>query len=82
MHAHTLYKRHSKAELLALQEQVEQDPENKAEAGSIFLHSGRARKLLENIATAISYHMADERAARGSPVPVSGYSGRQTNRKR
>ena len=80
MSAYALYKKHSKAELIALDLQVSADPKNKNTSSGIFLHTPTARKLLENIDRAIAFHMADERSKVGSPVPCAGYSGRMTNR--
>lgn len=40
------------------------------------------RKLADDIRRAIQWQMEDRRRERGDPVPTSGYSGRQTNRRR
>ncbi len=81
MSAAKLYQKHSQAELLALQKKIEEDPANHLPAGSIFRLTSTARKKLDQIAQAITFHLADKRAAAGNPVPISGYSGRQTNRR-
>jgi hypothetical protein len=39
------------------------------------------RKQATAIRQAIAWHMEDKRKADGDPVPTSGYSGRQTNRR-
>ena len=78
-----LYKRHTKLELLAMMHDVTSDPANLALPGQgIYTHTPAARKKMDAIAAAIAIHMADERAAAGRPVPVAGYSGRQTNKRR
>jgi len=78
--AATLYARHSKADLLAMQQRVSDDPANKAQAG-LSMYTSAAHKRLTLIAAAIAMHMADARAAQGRPVPTCGYSGRQSNRR-
>lgn len=61
--AHDLYKRRTIEELLAKGEAVRADPANKnPQAGSIYLYTPKARKLLDDIAWAIKYHMDDKRA--------------------
>jgi hypothetical protein len=78
-----LYKRHTKLELVAMMEAVTADPANLAPPGQgIYTHTPAARKKMGAIAAAIAMHMADERTAAGRPVPVDGYSGRQTNKRR
>lgn len=77
-----LYKKHTQAELLALQAGIEADPANRNPQGSFQIYTERARRQLSDIATAITHHLADKRATAGNPVPVDGYSGRQTNRRR
>ena len=77
----SLYKRHSKAALLQMQQAISEDPASKATGGGLFLHTAPARKKLDEVASAITMHMADDRAAAGRPVPTCGYSGRQTNRR-
>jgi len=76
-----LYKKHDKASLLALMDQVSKDPANRAPEGSLFIHTKAAGKKLDDIAQAITWHIGDEREAAGKPVSVDGYSGRQTNRR-
>lgn len=38
-------------------------------------------KKFEDIARAVTWRLADKRAAEGDPVPTSGYSGRQSKRR-
>ena len=80
MSAISLYKKHSKAELVAMDGQVSADPKNKNVAGGIFLHTPAARRLLNDIGQAITFHLADERTKAGNPVPCAGYSGRKSNK--
>lgn len=78
--AQALYKKNSKAELVEMDSRVTSDPKNKNVSGGIFLHTPSARKLLNDIGRAISFHMDDERTKAGNPVPCAGYSGRMSNR--
>lgn len=75
-----LYRKHSKAVLVELDAEVSAAPANKNLAGGLFLHTPAARKLLANIGRAISFHMEDDRAKAGNPVPCAGYSGRRSNK--
>lgn len=80
MSALSLYKKHTQQELIALDEATSADPANQAPAGGIYRHTPKARKLIADIAQAITWHMADAREAAGNPVKVAGYSGRKSNR--
>ncbi len=80
MSALSLYKKRTQQELITLDAATSADPCNQAPAGGIFRHTSKARKLLEEIAQAITWHMEDTREAAGNPVKVTGYSGRNTNR--
>jgi hypothetical protein len=75
-----LYGKHTMAELVELQKAVTSDPANQIK-DSIYLYCPKARKKLADIAQAITWHLADKRAADGRPVPTNGYSGRQSNRR-
>lgn len=81
MSALSLYKRHDKGALLALQESVCADPANRAAPGGLMIYTKEASKKLADIAQAITWHMADDREAAGRPVRADGYSGRQSNRR-
>lgn len=81
MSALTLYKKHDKAALLALQERVCAEAANRAPPGGLMLYTKEASKKLADIAQAITWHMADEREAAGRRVPTDGYSGRQSKRR-
>lgn len=74
--------RHSIAELVAMRRIVESEPSNRMPAGSLYLYTPKARRKLDEIDRAIAEKSAEQRAAAGNPVPASGYSGRQTNRRR
>lgn len=80
MSAVSLYKKNSKAELIAMDAQVTADPKNKNTDGGIFLYTAPARKLLADIGKAIAFHMEDDRTNAGKPVPCAGYSGRNCNK--
>lgn len=75
-----LYKRHDQDALLRMSAEIEADPANAAEVGSIYLHSAPARRKLADIAQAIAFHMADTRERAGRPIPTAGYSGRKCNK--
>lgn len=77
-----LYKKHSQAELLGMQAAIASDPANRNTAGGIFLHTAAARRRLDDIAQAITFHLDDSRTAAGRPVPTDGFSGRKSNRRR
>lgn len=78
----SLYKKHNQVELLHMQASIEADPASRNTKGGIHLYDAKARRKLSNIAQAITFHMADRRAAAGRPVPVDGYSGRSQHRQR
>lgn len=80
MSALTLYKKHSQAELLAMDKRLSEDPASKNTDGGIFIHTPKVRKAMNEIAQAIAWHMEDTRAAKGDPVKTNGYSGRKSNR--
>lgn len=57
-----LYKRYSLAELAAMREEVTRDPANKnTQPGSIYLFSPKARKLLDDLAWAVRYHLENKK---------------------
>jgi len=56
------------------------DPDNK-ETGGLFLYTKSARKKLAAIVEAIAWHLADERELNGNPIPISGYSGRNSKKR-
>mgnify|MGYP001284775592 CR=1 FL=1 len=83
MSALLFYRKYDKATLISLSASLDADPANQNDAslGSIHRLTPTARKKSEAIAQAIAWHMADERKTSGCPVPVAGYSGRQSNRR-
>lgn len=80
MNAVGLYQKHSMAELVELRLRITGDPANQ-QTGSIYLYTPKARKRLNDIDRAITWHLSDKREAEGRPVPTEGYSGRQSNRR-
>lgn len=78
----TLYQRHTQAELLQMQADIGADPANRNTGGGIRIYTAAASRKLADIASAITHHLSDKRAAVGNPVTADGYSGRQTNRRR
>ena len=76
-----LYRKHSPAELVAMQEAIRNEPANKMPPRSLYLYVPKARKKLDAIAQAITFHLQDKREAEGRPVAADGYSGRQSNRR-
>jgi hypothetical protein len=78
--SNTYYKKYSKQELIQLQAELMADPGNKETEG-LFLYTKSARKKLAAIVEAIAWHLADERELNGNPIPVSGYSGRNSKKR-
>jgi hypothetical protein len=78
--SNTYYKKYSKTDLIQLQAELIADPDNKETEG-LFLHTKPARKKLAAIAEAIAWHLADERELNGNPIPISGYSGRNSKKR-
>lgn len=80
-----LYERFTQAELCALMRELQADPANRAPAGSIRMYTKSCDRKTDEIARAISWTIADHRAAAGNPLgweAGAGYSGRQTNKRR
>ena len=69
------------AELVKLAQQIRTLPENQMPIGSFWLYTAKARKMLRQIDWAIFANIKQARLAAGNLV-TSGYSGRQTKRKR
>ena len=70
------------AELVQLAQQIRELPEYQMPSGSFWLYTEKARKLLRRIDWAIYENLKEARALAGNPIPTSGYSGRQTKRRR
>jgi hypothetical protein len=75
-----ILQKYSKQELILLQAELMADPNNKETEG-LCLYTKPARKKLAAIAEAIAWHLADERELKGNPIPVSGYSGRNSKKR-
>ena len=69
-------------ELVVLQAAIVADPANRNVKGGIYLYTSAARRKLDAITRQITHNLAEARAARGDPVDASGYSGRQSKRRR
>lgn len=71
-------------ELLAMIRQIEDDPKNQIPrgSGSIWLYTPKARKRLDQIALALALKTREKRKLAGEYVDESGYSGRQSKRRR
>ncbi len=69
------------AELVAMQDAIQQDPASFNPVPSIFIYSPAARRKLDAIARAITENLRLKRQQEGNPVPCDGYSGRQSNRR-
>lgn len=62
--AYDLYKRHTAEELVAMQQTISNDPAMRMPSGvgSIWLYLPKARKKLQDIAWAITYHLGDKKS--------------------
>lgn len=69
-------------ELLRIQKALQGDPANRATDGGIFLYTPATHKKLDRIAEAITHNIVMQRKAEGTYVPVAGYSGRKSKRRR
>lgn len=78
MNSVRLYQRFTMDQLIQKQSSIADNPENVNMDGGIALHTPKTRRELAAIAQAIAFHLEDRRAAQGRPVPVSGYSGRNS----
>ena len=58
-----LYHKYSMQELIDMAERIRADPENHNPKGSLYIYTPKARKKLENIARAISFHIEERRKA-------------------
>lgn len=68
MNAITLYRRHDKAALLAMQAAIMADPDSRNTSGGLYIYTPAARRKLDAIAVAITMHEAeDKRPLRGLP---------------
>lgn len=76
----SLYRRFDKAVLVEMARLVESNPESLEQPGGLFRFKPDARRKLDAISRAITWHMQDERQIAGMAVEVSGYTGRGSNR--
>jgi len=57
-----LYRNHTIAELTAMQERICADPKNRMPEGSLYLYRPQARRKLDAIRWAITYHLRDRKS--------------------
>ena len=71
-------------ELVELRRSIESDPANKGDRArdGLNLFTKAARKKLDEIDRQITHNLAEKRAAEGRPVPVDGYSGRNSKKRK
>ncbi len=69
------------AELVAMQDAIQQYRDNFNPVPSFFIYKPYARRKLDAIARAITENLRLKRQQEGNPVPCDGYSGRQANRR-
>lgn len=63
-----LYKRKTMDELTAMQVAIHNDPVSRMPPGSgIYLYTPKARKKLQDIAWAITYHLSDKKSDHPAP---------------
>lgn len=70
-----LYTKYSIAELQEMEKKIKEDPKNQL-TGQFYLYTPSARKKLDAIAWAITYHLRDAKIARGESINDSGYTGK------
>lgn len=70
-----LYNKYSIAELQEMEKKIKEDPKNQL-SGQFYLYTPSARKKLDAIAWAITYHLRDTKIARGESINDSGYTGK------
>lgn len=73
-----LYEKYSIPELQEMEKKIKEDPKNQL-TGQIYLYTPSARKKLDAIAWAITYHLKDARIARGEFIREDGYTGKKRN---
>lgn len=70
-----LYNKYSIEELQAMEKKIKEDPKNQL-TGQFYLYTPSARKKLDTIAWAITYHLRDIRESKGEYINESGYTGK------
>lgn len=78
MDAVKLYNKYSIEELQAMEKKIKEDPRNQL-TGQFYLYTPSARKKLDAIAWAITYHLKDARIAKGEFIREDGYAGKKRN---
>lgn len=58
-----LYHKYTMSELTDMAERIWADPANRNPEGSLYIYTPKARKKLENIARAITFHIEERRKA-------------------
>jgi hypothetical protein len=74
MDAAKLYQKYSMDELIRMEKDICNDPKNKQDG--FYIYTPKARKKLDEIAWAITYHLRDNRRARGENINEAGYTGK------
>lgn len=69
------------ADLHAQIEAIRTNPKSQARDEGIYLYTKSARKKMDNLAWEITARIEEMQRAKGDFVAVSGYSGRQSNRR-
>lgn len=77
MDAVKLYNKYTIEELQQKAQAIKDDPKN--QLTGFYLYTPSARRNLDAIAWAITYHLKDLRTARGEPVNEAGYTGKNSN---
>lgn len=84
MNAVKLYQKYSIEELQKMDQAIRDDPKNHNPehlvGKSIWIYTKQARKKMDAIGWAITWHLRDRREATGDPVGQVGYTGRKTNK--
>lgn len=70
-----LYETSTMEQLTIQRKAVEDEPTNRSTPGDFYLYTPKARKLLDDINRAITWHLEDRRIARGETINHAGYSG-------
>jgi len=74
MDAVKLYNKYTIEELQKKMNEIQNNPKNKQEG--FYLYTKQARKNLDTISWAITYHLQDLRKARGEEIRQDGYTGK------
>lgn len=78
MDAVKLHNKYTIEELTAMGEKIKQDPNN--QQSGFYVYTKSARRKLDSISWAITYHLQDSRRARGEAISTGeGYTGKKQN---